>query len=116
MFRPSPHDTSRSGPREEIDLFGARTAARREPEIWSVSAITHRIRDVLEGTFGEVWISGEGSNFRTSLSPLLTDISAAPGRILYMPSRGCAAGKWSGRGSAAGCRETRSSERPPAPS
>jgi hypothetical protein len=63
MFRPSPHDTSRSGPREEIDLFGARTAARRELEIWSISAITHRIRDVLGGRSARC---GSAARSRTS--------------------------------------------------
>lgn len=39
-----------------------------KPRIWSVSDITHAIRDRLEGEFFDVWICGEVSNWRPNES------------------------------------------------
>jgi len=36
------------------------------PEIWSVSQLTRRVKTLLESQVGEVWVSGEISNFRVS--------------------------------------------------
>ena len=32
--------------------------------VWKVSELTERIGDLLEGTFPDVWVEGEVSNFR----------------------------------------------------
>lgn len=37
-----------------------------EPEIWSVSQLTRRVKGLLEEDIGHVWVSGEVSNFRVS--------------------------------------------------
>lgn len=39
-----------------------------KPKIYSVSELTRGIRTLLEGTFPEVWVSGEISNFRSHTS------------------------------------------------
>ena len=38
------------------------------PKIWRVSELNRRIRDSLEGTFGDIWLEGEISNFRAQPS------------------------------------------------
>src|ERR1700722_18389868 len=37
-------------------------------QIWKVSELTERIRDLLEGHFGDVWVEGEVSNCRAAQS------------------------------------------------
>src|ERR1700722_5455062 len=37
-------------------------------QIWKVSELTERIRDLLEGHFGDVWVEGEVSNCRSAQS------------------------------------------------
>jgi exodeoxyribonuclease VII large subunit len=51
------------------DLFGAaKPAAKPAREVVSVGDFTRRIREVLEGQFGTVWVRGEISNFRMQAS------------------------------------------------
>lgn len=38
----------------------------KEPEIWSVSDLTKRVKSLLENQIGTVWVSGEISNWRVS--------------------------------------------------
>jgi len=42
--------------------------AIREPEVFSVAALTRKIRDLLESGVGEVWVEGEVSNVRRQAS------------------------------------------------
>jgi exodeoxyribonuclease VII large subunit len=37
-------------------------------QIWKVSELTERVRDLLEGTFGDVWVEGEVSNYHSAQS------------------------------------------------
>jgi exodeoxyribonuclease VII large subunit len=37
-------------------------------QIWKVSELTERIRDLLEGHFGDIWVDGEVSNYRPAQS------------------------------------------------
>ncbi len=59
----------------DFDLTGKplpleKKAARppEEPQIFSVSAITRKIRGLLEDSFGEIWVEGEISNLRRQSS------------------------------------------------
>jgi len=37
-------------------------------QIWKVSELTERVRDLLEGAFGDVWVEGEVSNYHSAQS------------------------------------------------
>jgi exodeoxyribonuclease VII large subunit len=37
-------------------------------QVWKVSELTERVRDLLEGTFGDVWVEGEVSNYHSAQS------------------------------------------------
>ncbi|MDX2079659.1 MAG: exodeoxyribonuclease VII large subunit [Terrimicrobiaceae bacterium] len=50
----------------DFDLSGA--PRREKPVIWTVSKLTRRVREVLEGGVGEVWVEGEISNLRRQAS------------------------------------------------
>lgn len=45
------------------DAFGGATQSARQPHVLSVSQLTAAIAGLLEGSFPEVWVSGEISNF-----------------------------------------------------
>lgn len=51
----------------ELDLFGS-VELPGKPDVWSVSTLTDRIKDLLEGEVGSVKVSGEISNFRRQSS------------------------------------------------
>ena len=36
----------------------------KEPQVYTVSELTHKVRILLESGLGSVWVSGEISNFR----------------------------------------------------
>ena len=40
--------------------------SKEQPEIWSVSQLTRRVKNLLEKQINQVWVSGEISNFRVS--------------------------------------------------
>src|SRR4051812_47051724 len=42
--------------------------APSERDVWSVSALTAQIRELLESAFSSVWVSGEVSNFTKASS------------------------------------------------
>lgn len=43
-----------------------KTASGASAEVWSVSQLTRRVKNLLEGEIGRVWVSGEISNWRVS--------------------------------------------------
>jgi len=71
------------------DLFSAPKPAR---DVVSVADFTRRIRDVLEGQFGTVWIRGEVSNYRLQTSGhayfVLKDASSSVSCVLFRGQTG----------------------------
>ena len=45
-----------------------REAAASAPHILSVTELTRSVRELVEGTIGEVWVEGEISNLRKQAS------------------------------------------------
>nr|HPK00806.1 exodeoxyribonuclease VII large subunit [Candidatus Hydrogenedentota bacterium] len=41
-------------------------SAMETPSIWNVSQLTRRVKELLEREIGQVWLTGEISNFRVS--------------------------------------------------
>jgi len=75
------------------DLFGApKPAAKPAREVVSVGDFTRRIREVLEGQFGTVWVRGEVSNFRMQASGhayfVLKDGAASVNCVLFRGQTG----------------------------
>jgi exodeoxyribonuclease VII large subunit len=56
------------GPRRTEEAGDAQVVPPAEPVIYSVSSLTRRVREVIEGDVGEVWVEGEVSNLRRQAS------------------------------------------------
>jgi exodeoxyribonuclease VII large subunit len=52
----------------QLDLDFHRMPVPSEPKIHSVTELTRRIRELIEGRIGEVWVQGEISNYRRQSS------------------------------------------------
>ena len=79
------------------DLFGAsKPAAKPAREVVTVGDFTRRIREVLEGQFGTVWVRGEISNFRMQSSGhayfVLKDGVASVNCVLFRGQTGVSRG------------------------
>jgi exodeoxyribonuclease VII large subunit len=76
----------------------ARPVEEQKParEVVSVGDFTRRVRELLEGRFGSVWVRGEVSNFRMQASGhayfVLKDAAATVGCVLFRGQTGVARG------------------------
>ena len=72
------------------DFPAERAASRATPRILSVTELTRTVRDLLEGTIGEVWVEGEVCNYRKQSSghqyfTLKDDRCQLPCVLFYRP-------------------------------
>lgn len=75
------------------DLFGAgKPAAKPAREVVSVLDFTRRVRELLEGPLGSVWVRGEVSNYRLQASGhayfVLKDAASAVSCVLFRSQAG----------------------------
>ncbi len=75
------------------DLFGAgKPAGKPTREVVSVLDLTRRVRELLEGPLGSVWVRGEVSNFRLQASGhayfVLKDAASAVSCVLFRNQAG----------------------------
>ena len=75
------------------ELFGAgKSAPKPAREVVSVLDLTRRVRDLLEGPLGAVWVRGEVSNFRMQASGhayfVLKDAASAMSCVLFRSQAG----------------------------